>query len=205
MIIKCPYCGRRFELRRRPPQIFCCPKCSFKVEFSKVIVNEGEQQASTSGKTNPGASTEVNKAGVGLPTTVEVGETKVVEGLTGDMKTKLVPGLQQKKQGVVKVTFQGFDYGTITLPYSKSFTLGRKSSDGQAQVKITPDIAMSRVHAGMRTVLTPTGQVVYQITSVKNENPVYVNGMAVPKGKAYSLKSGDVIRMGMTTLVFKLL
>jgi pSer/pThr/pTyr-binding forkhead associated (FHA) protein len=49
------------------------------------------------------------------------------------------------------------------------------------------------------------GQIVYQITSVKDENPVYVNNQPIKKGKAYSLKNGDQIKMGDTTMLFRLI
>ena len=89
------------------------------------------------------------------------------------------------------------------MPYG-NYELGRLSSDSNAKIKIAPDMAMSRIHAGMRTTKI-NGQIVYQITSVKNENPVYVNNQPVGKGKACSLKNGDMIRMGDTTMVFRLL
>ena len=125
-------------------------------------------------------------------------------GLNGGLKTRLIPELQQKSKGILQVSFQGMSFGTISLPHGNYYNLGRKSSDSTAQIKITPDIAMSRIHAGMRTVKTPAGQIVYQITSVKTENPVYVNGHAIPKGKAYSLKTGDMIKMGETLMRFQM-
>lgn len=205
MIIQCPYCGRHFNLESCPPKIFRCPKCSYKAPFSEVVVKEEPQVSQEADNDSHKTYIDEQKESQTQPTTVDSGKTKVVEGLTGTMKTKLVPGLQKKTRGVVSVTFQGMKCGTIALPYSNLYTLGRKSSDGKAQIKITPDITMSRVHAGMRTVKNTIGQVVYQITSLKNENPVYVNGVPVPKGKPCTLKSGDVIKMGATTLIFQLI
>ena len=173
MIIKCPYCGRRFELQRRPPETFCCPKCSYKVPFSVIL----QEQHSEKTMAAPASGAPVTAGGEpqGLPTSVINGQgdkTVVVEGLNGGLKTRLIPELQQKSKGILQVSFQGMSFGTISLPHGNYYNLGRKSSDSTAQIKITPDIAMSRIHAGMRTVKTPAGQIVYQITSVKTENPV---------------------------------
>ena len=39
MIIKCPNCGFRYELQRRPPATFHCRKCSFTIPF-QIVLNE---------------------------------------------------------------------------------------------------------------------------------------------------------------------
>lgn len=210
MIIKCPNCGFRYELQRRPPATFHCRKCSFTIPF-QIVLNEQNTNLSmdvTNSDANiSGDSTVVvptNGSNLGNKTEVvaipESDHTKVVAGL-GD-KTKVVPSLQQKR-GMLQVTFNNRPYSTIPLPYG-NYELGRLSSDSNAKIKIAPDMAMSRIHAGMRTTKI-NGQIVYQITTVKNENPVYVNNQPVGKGKACSLKNGDMIRMGGTTMVFRLL
>lgn len=103
----------------------------------------------------------------------------------------------------MQVSFNNHPFSTIPLPFG-NYELGRLSSDSNAKVKITPDLSMSRIHAGMRTIKM-NGQIVYQITSVKDENPVYVNNQPIKKGKAYSLKNGDQIKMGDTTMLFRLI
>lgn len=203
MIIKCPYCGRRFELQRRPPKTFCCPKCSYKVPFSVILEEQHSEEHKNTDKTQSATD---NGQAQSMPTSVNSGHnnTVVVEGLNGNMKTQLIPELQSNKKGILSVTYRGMSFGTIKLPYGNYYNLGRKSSDSNAQIKITPDIAMSRIHAGMRTVKTPSGQIIYQITSVKNDNPVYVNGQPIAKGKAYNLKPGDSIKMGETVMIFQM-
>ena len=89
------------------------------------------------------------------------------------------------------------------MPHGNFFNLGRLSLDGTATIKLTPDIAMSRIHAGMRTVMI-NGELVYQINSAKENNPVFVNGKPIAKGKAFNLKSGDTLKMGDTTMVFRM-
>lgn len=213
MIIKCPNCGRRFDLQRRPPTTFCCPKCGFRAPFGQILsaasaANEPVNPpvvtiaSPETPDTNPGAATTSDVTVTAGQTTME--KTRVVN-LAGDSYTKTQqPAPKRMPQGTLTVTFKGRQLGIIKLPHSAQFyNLGRNSSDGTAQVKITPDISMSRIHAGVRTVAI-NGQMVYQISSAKSENPVYVNGAAVPKGKAYNLKNGDTIVMGETTMVFKI-
>ncbi len=210
MIIKCPNCGFRYELQRKPPLTFHCRKCSFEVPF-QVLLNEQSGNVdmnvtnSEANLTNDSTIVSLNtQSGIEDKTKVvsilDGDHTKVVPGLAG--KTKVVQSLQQKK-GVLQVSYNGHPYSTIPLPYG-SYDLGRLSSDGNAKIKIAPDMSMSRIHAGMRTTKI-NGQIVYQITSVKNENPVYVNNQPIGKGKAYNLKNGDQIRMGDTIITFRLL
>lgn len=207
MIIKCPNCGFRYELQRRPPATFHCRKCSFSIPFHIVLSEQGLNPSMEVTNTDmnvlgdstvatPSASMEYKTEVVAIS---ENNHTKVVPGLAE--KTKVVQSLQQKR-GVLQVTFNNRPYSTIPLPFG-NFDLGRLSSDSKAQIKVAPDMSMSRIHAGMRTAKI-NGQVVYQITSVKDENPVYVNNQPVKKGKAFSLKNGDQIKMGDTIMVFKL-
>ena len=44
MIITCPSCNRRFDLQRRPPKQFRCPKCGFTTAFSEVLNNGGNNK-----------------------------------------------------------------------------------------------------------------------------------------------------------------
>ena len=46
---------------------------------------------------------------------------------------------------------------------------------------------------------------VYVVTSLKDDNPVYVNGRPVPRNMACNLKPGDKIRMGETEMTFQLM
>lgn len=212
MIITCPNCGRRFNLERTPPTLFRCPKCAFTVPFNIVLNGQGgnlKKDVTNSDELQQTATVD----GPSLPTdggqrtcVVEdlQNKTRVVEGLGGDSaKTKMVASLQRKSRALLQMTYGGRSWGVINLPHGKPFNLGRNSADSNAQVKLTPDKSMSRIHAGMRTLMGPNGNVLYQITSAKNDNPVYVNNVPIPKGKACTLKSGDTIRMGDTTILFR--
>lgn len=207
MIITCPSCGRRFNLERRPPVTFRCPKCSFNAPFS-TILNERNSAEPNINNTQDGHieiplnEDSSNKTKV-VSSLADNGHTKVVSELANVGKTSVIPALQPQKKGVFLLFFQGRQYGTIPLPFG-NFELGRNSSDSNAKVKLTPDMSMSRIHAGMRTTKI-NGQMVYQITSVKNDNPVFVNNCPIAKGKAYNLKNGDQVRMGDTIMVFRLM
>lgn len=214
MIIKCPNCGRRFDLQRQPPNIFRCPKCSFTVPFSIVLREQSSESKPilTNADSIPGAGTNtlvdsqetqvISEKPTRVVDNLQNDKTRVVAGLNQDVKTRFVPGLQPQKRAVFQMSYQGRRYGVVNLPYGKFYNLGRQSSDSKAQIKLTPDISMSRIHAGMRTIQAPQGQVIYQITSAKSCNPVYVNGIPVPQGKSVNLKNGDILRMGETTMVF---
>lgn len=206
MIIRCPGCGRRFNLERRPPITFRCPKCSFCAPFS-TILNENKSGESNQNNTQDGHidvpinEDSFNKTKV-VSSLVGNEQMTVVEELANSGKTSVIPALQPQKRYAFIVSFHGHQYGSIQLPFG-SFEVGRNSSDSKAKVKLTPDLSMSRIHAGMRTTKI-NGQIVYQITSVKNENPVFVNNCPIAKGKAYNLKNGDQVRMGETTMVFSI-
>lgn len=207
MIITCPSCGRRFNLERRPPVTFRCPKCSFNAPFSTILNERNSAEPNTNNTQDghieiPLNEDSSNKTKV-VSSLADNGHTKVVSELANVGKTSVIPALQPQKKGVFLVSFQGRQYGTIPLPFG-NFELGRNSSDSNAKVKLTPDMSMSRIHAGMRTTKI-NGQMVYQITSVKNDNPVFVNNCPIAKGKAYNLKNGDQVRMGDTIMVFRLM
>ena len=234
MIITCPSCNRRFDLQRRPPKQFRCPKCGFTTAFSEVLNNGGnnkeqnitlnEEAAAAMGigagpvpNTNDiapatpgtlGASTTLAQPTGGnasLPTGVD-NKTRVVAGLQPAMQgpgTKVVRELQLPKKAYFDMVFQGMPAGSVMLPASGQATVGRNSSDSNAQLKLTPDIAMSRIHAAIR--VTQNGpQRTYQITSAKNENPVYVNSKPIKQGQAVTLQPGDKLQMGYTLLTFRL-
>lgn len=206
MIITCPNCGCKYNLTRKPPVTFHCRKCSFTVPFNIVLYENKNSlsMVSTNAEGNSGINIRsISQQTMGGETVVEE-KTRVVDSLRLSEKTSLVPGLQQKSKGILQITFKGRNFGTIVLPRGNFFNLGRLSSDGNANIKLTPDISMSRIHAGMRSV-SINGQIVYQINSAKESNPVYVNGKPIPKGKAFNLKSGDMLRMGDTTMIFKMM
>lgn len=191
LIIKCPNCNSLFKLNQKPSKTFSCPKCHIKVPFDEII--RGKDELVT--QLEPTPVTADSKAIGEVTQVVNFGE-----------KTMLVPGLQQPsgKTATLIISFKGINIGKAILPGNGNFNLGRRSSDSTAQIKLAPDMTMSRVHAAMRTVRGKEGNIDYQITTIKQENPVFVNGVMIGKGKICTLKSGDIIQMGKTVLTFKL-
>ena len=184
MIITCPNCGCKYNLTRKPPVTFHCRKCSFTIPFN-ILLNEANKNTSME-------STSSSEMG-------NVTNSSVPQSPIGSASTIV----EKKTKGILQITFNGKNFGTINLPHGNFFNLGRLSLDGTATIKLTPDIAMSRIHAGMRTVMI-NGELVYQINSAKENNPVFVNGKPIAKGKAFNLKSGDTLKMGDTTMVFRM-
>lgn len=208
MIIKCPNCGSRFQLNRRPPEMFRCPKCHYSTSFSEVLDMDKEGIPEADADEDSSVSVPGTSPGLAISESTRVvdsqqyGETKVVNIPNGYEKTRVFN--MPKTKGMLQLMYKGVNFGVIELPRSGQFTLGRRSSDSKASIKLTPDLSMSRLHAGMRTRQLPNGQILYQITSVKTDNPVIVNGKPIPKAAICNLKSGDVITMGETTAIFKM-
>lgn len=190
IIIKCPNCGKLYKLKKRPPNPFHCSKCQYGAPFDEILKNVDSESMKVETQAE---KTEIN-------TTSEA--TKVVNI---EDKTKLVQGLQvpYNKTASFEIMYKNVRLGQIKLPPNGKFTLGRRSKDSSAQIKISPDMTMSRMHAAMRIIKTNDGKIVYQITTIKPENPVYVNSAEIERGKVCSLKSGDRIQLGETVLIFK--
>lgn len=221
MIIQCPNCGKMFNLKGKHSDTFVCPKCKFQAPFSLIIKNAQNSAGPAAPViTNPDTSLTNSCLPVGvLPTPpspkrcntpvedmASSEKTRVVSIQEGG-KTIMVPGLQNPsvpKKASFVVFYKNVKIGTVSLPASGNFTLGRRSSDGKANVTLSPDITMSRVHAGMRVMKNTKGEIIYQITTVKPANPVVVNGQPLAKGQPCSLKHGDKLTMGDTNLIFHL-
>lgn len=86
MIIKCPNCGRRFDLQRQPPTTFRCPKCSFTVPFSVVLHNQKSESKPVSTSTD-------DMSVAGNKTLVDSNETQVIN----EKPTRVVDNLQNDK------------------------------------------------------------------------------------------------------------
>jgi len=180
-----------YNLKQKPSKEFCCPSCHYKAPFKQVI-DYSMHSDDFSNRTTVADSTNVDNTE----------KTMVAINTVGD-KTKLVPGLQQPKASL-EISYKGVKIGAATLPQTGNYNLGRRSSDSKAQIKLSPDMTMSRVHAAMRVMKGPNGGPEYQITTIKPENPVYVNGKEIGRGKICVLKNGDRIRLGETDLIFRL-
>ena len=79
------------------------------------------------------------------------------------------------------------------------YIMGRKSSDSTAQIKLMPDMSVSREHAVL-IIQQKENDFIVGIQPNKSNNPVFVNKKAIPYGKIAILNNGDVIRMGNTLM-----
>lgn len=200
MIIKCPSCGRRFDLRHKAPATFSCPKCKYRAPFSDVIENEAAGMMDTPPAFNGGATVEDSRPTEVTNVDSKDGKTTVYNvdsQMAGSDKTQVF-----FKTGHLHVMQGNRIVNDIKLGAGGVYTLGRMSSDSTANIKIAPDTYMSRVHARMKVVpgTGPANQ--YILTPLKENNPVYVENREIPYGKSAVLRSGCKIVMGSTTVIF---
>lgn len=199
MIIQCPSCRRRFELRHKAPMTFTCPKCKHRAPFSDVVKNENTGMMDTPPDFNASVAMQENHPTEVVKVNDKDGKTSVYNfdsQMADNDKTKVV-----FKTGHLHVMQGDRIVQDIKLGVGV-YTLGRMSSDSPASVKIAPDNYMSRVHARMKVVQS-TGTVnQYILTPLKENNPVYVENKAIPYGKSAVLRSGCKIVMGTTTVIF---
>lgn len=111
--------------------------------------------------------------------------------------TKIAQGAMQKPLAYLSVVGGSAKFALTTGVY----ILGRRSSDSQANLQLAPDITMSRQHARLALQYV-TGKLMAQIVGIKTNNPIAVNGRVLASGKPYTLKSGDVLRLGATQIFY---
>lgn len=200
MIIKCPSCGRRFDLQRKAPANFCCPKCKYRAPFSS-ITNESPDAQQAIPPVFDESLLNIN----------DTPPTQVVKTEDKNDKTRVYTDKKQNapedhtrmvvKCGHLQVIQGNAIVRDITIPQG-AHTLGRMSSDSMASIKIAPDPYMSRLHARMKVVLDKEGQMQYILTPLKPSSPVYLDNRAIPEGKSAVLRHGCRIQMGYTTMIF---
>lgn len=180
--ISCPGCHKSFTLKTQNPNAlmakeFKCPKCGFSAPFSMLI---GGRVAD-----NPALHTHI--AGGGLAPSAGF----------GGLKTKVAGQAQMGSMSlVVESTGRSFQL----MP--GAYILGRASSDSKATLKLAPDPYMSRQHARL-VVSSSYGKMQCQLCGLASTNPIFINNKKIPQGSAVTLKSGDKILLGMTTILFK--
>lgn len=195
MIITCPSCKRRFELRSKIPSIFHCPKCHYQAPFQSIL----DQNSQSATDVPPVFDATTMKSSINSeqafdpnqPTQVYVGN-----GTPQQDKTKLVVTC-----GHLHILNNNSVVKDVALKLGTP-TLGRLSSDSQASIKIAPDPYMSRIHARMKISLEADGQVQYIITPVKQNSPIFLENKQIPFGKSAILHNGCKIKMGETEMLF---
>lgn len=82
--------------------------------------------------------------------------------------------------------------------------VGRKSESSKATVQIvTDDRYMSRQHGSIKLSTMPDGTQKALISNAENKNRTFINGQELSGNHVLTLSDGDEIKMGHTTLIYK--
>lgn len=183
--ITCPRCHKSFTLKTQNPNAvmgkeFKCPKCGFSAPFRRLM----------GGHVTDDPALHTHIAGGGLSQSAGFGE----------MKTRIAGQAQMGMTGTMSLIVESTGMSFPLMP--GTYILGRASSDSKATLKLAPDPYMSRQHARL-VIDTSMGKLQCQLSSLASANPIFINNKKIPQGSAVTLKSGDKILLGMTTIMFK--
>ena len=97
-------------------------------------------------------------------------------------------------------------YADHTYPLAEGQNIiGRKGSTSKATVQIdTDDRYMSRQHVSITVTTLPDGSVKAVLSNYQNKNLTTIDGQEIETGDAIRLADGNSIKMGHTTVIFKL-
>ena len=104
-------------------------------------------------------------------------------------------------------TYQAYlQYADHTYPLAKGQNIiGRKGSTSKATVQIdTDDRYMSRQHISITVTTLPDGNVKAVLSNYQNKNLTTIDEQEIETGDAIRLADGNRIKMGHTTVTFKL-
>lgn len=180
-IITCPVCKKQYKLTPSDPaslakQSFTCPNCKYAAPFTALIKDLPVPQPITRTEEAP---------------------VKPQQGDSAHSATKVAHAPGKQPKAFLEVAGSNSKF----LLNQGTYILGRKSSDSKATLQLAPDISMSRQHARLAVQLV-AGKPVAQIMGLKDENPVIINGKVCAAGQRSTLKSGDHIQLGATTIVY---
>lgn len=173
----CPNCRNSFTLKTPNVeavmgQLFRCPKCGLSTPFSSFLRLQKNSAAAL--------HTHIANQAVGGPVPLK---TRVATGANANGHLALV----------VESTGKRFPL----MP--GIHILGRDSSDSRATLKLAPDPYMSRQQARL-VVEIRNGQPVCQIYALTATNATYVNDQEIEAGQPVTLRVGDKLLIGMTTV-----
>ena len=125
------------------------------------------------------------------------GETQLAAGDNG--ATQLVSPTHKTNQAYLQ-------YDDHTYPLSEGQNIiGRKGNTSKATVQIdTDDRYMSRQHVSITVTTLPDGNVKAVLSNYQNKNLTTIDGQEIETGDAIRLADGNSIKMGHTTVTFKL-
>lgn len=178
--IECPGCHQKYNLKVGNPallagEIFNCKKCRFSAPFPMVL----------NSKRNSSLNTHIANADNKNGKTQVAGQKTRMSGLRQDACMALV----------VEKTGMRFPL------YPGVYIVGRDSRDSRATLKLAPDPYMSRQHARLE-VIPQAGTMRCLLFAMESSNPIYINNKKITAGTGVTLRSGDRLLFGMTTVTF---
>ena len=195
--IKCPNCKVVLDVKNSKNEDvkqITCPKCKavLQVKFHKQAPLEAETYYAPP---KP------------KPQTLDYGATQLAGGnngatiLGGAMAgaTQLVSS--PKKECSARLVFEDMPY---FLEEGQNI-VGRKGTTSKATIQIaTEDRYMSRQHCSITVTTLPDGTKKAVLSNYQNKNLTTIDGQEIETGDAIRLVNGNRIKMGHTTVVFKL-
>ena len=80
--------------------------------------------------------------------------------------------------------------------------IGRRAKTGNADIKITTDMYMSRQHVLIDVVKKGFGYE-HHLVEINSKNIVKLNGKPIKRGDVLILKFGDIMTLGMTDIILE--
>lgn len=130
---------------------------------------------------------------------VDNGATQLAAGLAG--ATQLAMPKEKPQSSSARLVFDDQPY---FLEEGQNI-IGRKGTTSKATVQIaTDDRYMSRQHCAITVTTLPDGTKKAVLSNYQNKNLTTIDGQEIETGDAIRLVNGNRIKMGHTTVVFKL-
>lgn len=195
--IKCPNCKVVLDVKNSKNEDvkqITCPKCKavLQVKFHKQAPLEAETYYAPP---KP------------KPQTLDYGATQLAGGnngatiLGGTIGGATQLGPSPKKESSARLVFEDMPY---FLEEGQNI-VGRKGNTSKATIQIaTEDRYMSRQHCSITVTTLPDGTKKAVLSNYQNKNLTTIDGQEIETGDAIRLVNGNRIKMGHTTVVFKL-
>ena len=185
--IKCPNCQVVLEVtnsKNEEVKQITCPKCQ-----AVLQVKFPPQQAPLEAETYYAPKMPI----------VDSGTTQLAGSSNGE--TQLVTPEEKPKESNARLVFEEQDY---FLEEGQNI-IGRKGNTSKATVQIaTDDRYMSRQHCSITVTTLPDGTKKAVLSNYQNKNLTIIDGQEIETGDAIRLVNGNRIKMGHTTVTFKL-
>lgn len=181
-IITCPICKKQYKIASKDSttlarKTFSCPSCRYSAPFSSLIKELNAPQPIT--------------------------RPENIDSFTSNQQIHPATKVSSNLNAQLRVYLTVLNNNARFILNPGIYILGRKSSDSTATLQLAPDISMSRQHARLSVQLVG-GRPMAQVVGLKANNPVIINGKVSAVGHPYTLKQGDKLQLGMTTIVFSI-